>query len=128
MNAVLRIALAIVFFVPVSLTAQSMVGTWMMTGETPDGQKMEVKLEFSDDGTYTVDVGNDGNVDVTGASSVDGDQMTIWDTSGEYSCPSDMKGVYTYSFLDENTLQMKRVKDACEGRGGPEGMMVFKRG
>jgi len=127
MKAVFRIALAIVFFVPVSLTAQSMVGTWIMTGEMPDGQKMEVKLEYSEDGTYTVDVGNDGNVNVEGASSIEGDQMTIWDTGGEYACPSDVKGVYTFEFLDDNTLQMKKVKDACEGRGGPEGMMVFKR-
>jgi uncharacterized protein YqkB len=78
---------------------------------------------ISDQGTYTVDVGADGNIENKGKYSLDGSKMTIQDTEG-----SDCNGVGVYTFkIEGDTMTMTRVSDACTERGGPEGVMVFKK-
>ena len=49
--------------------------------------------------------------------------MTIQDVTGG-GCTG--KGVYNVKVTD-TALFMNRVSDECEGRGGPEGLMQFKR-
>ncbi len=96
--------------------AQSLVGKW--AGEFP-GQNGQPALKFTltiTDNTYQFDMGMDGKADVTGSYTSDGKQITIWDTAGENTCPSDQKGVYAYT-LDGDTATFTKVSDACAGRG-----------
>jgi hypothetical protein len=96
--------------------AQSLVGKW--AGEFP-GQNGQPALKFTltiTDNTYQFDMGMDGKADVTGGYTSDGKQITIWDTAGENTCPSDQKGVYAYT-LDGDTATFTKVSDACAGRG-----------
>ena len=111
--------------IPTLLSAQSApTGTWISTAQTPDGP-VTFKVVISDAGTYTVDVGNDNSVETNGKYEVSGDQMTIQDVDGPGACTAG-KGVYTFK-VEGNTLTMNRVSDACEGRAGPEGKMVFTK-
>jgi len=96
--------------------AQSLVGKW--AGEFP-GQNGQPALKFTltiTDNTYQFDMGMDGKADVTGSYTSDGKQITIWDTAGENTCPSDQKGVYAYT-LNGDTATFTKVSDACPGRG-----------
>lgn len=108
-----------------ALAQADVAGNWLMAQETPDGH-WEAKFTMQDDGSYTVDLGNDGSVDVRGKTEFNGDQITVWDVSGENACGSDKKGVYTYK-IEGDMLTLNRVKDECEGHGGPEGVMRMKR-
>ena len=104
--------------------AQSLVGRW--AGEFP-GQNGQPAVKFTlsiSEHTYQFDMGMDGKVDVTGAYTTDGKQITIWDTAGENTCPSDQKGVYAY-VLDGNSATFTKVSDACPGRG--DAPLVVKR-
>ncbi len=116
------VALAL-FFVNTAF-AQSLVGKW--AGEFP-GQNDQPALKFTltiTENTYQFDMGMDGKVDVTGSYTSDGKQITIWDTAGENTCPSDQKGVYAYTF-DGDTATFTKVSDACAGRG--DAPLVVKR-
>jgi len=96
--------------------AQSLVGKW--AGEFP-GQDGQPALKFTltiTENTYQFDMGMDGKADVTGGYTSDGKQITIWDTAGENTCPSDQKGVYSYT-LSGDTATFTKVSDACAGRG-----------
>lgn len=107
-----------------STSAQSLVGKW--AGEFP-AQNDQPALKFTltiTDNTYQFDMGMDGKVDVTGAYTSDGKQITIWDTAGENTCPSDQKGVYSFAF-NGDTVTFTKVSDACPGRG--DGPLVVKR-
>lgn len=117
--------LALLSFTFTTTLAQSPVGNWKMTVPTEDGSTMSVKVSIKSDGTYNVDFGMDGNVEVKGEYKLSGNQMTIKDVSaGENSCAGE--GVYTFE-VSGSSLKMTRVKDACPNRGGPEGVMVFSK-
>jgi hypothetical protein len=96
--------------------AQSLVGKW--SGEFP-GQNGQPATKFTltiTENTYQFDMGMDGTVDITGGYTSDGKQITIWDTAGQNTCPSDQKGVYSYT-LSGDTATFTKVSDACAGRG-----------
>jgi hypothetical protein len=117
---------ALIGLLPLFTMAQAaLTGSWLMKQETPDGV-WQAKFVMQDDGTYTVDLGNDGSVEVRGKTEFNGDQVTVWDTGGENACGSDKKGVYAYK-IEENMLTLSRIKDDCEGRGGPDGVMRMQR-
>lgn len=114
------------FIFATTTVAQSsavIVGKWQ--GEFPgqDGKPVKFTLTIAET-TYQMDFGMDGNVDITGAYTSEGDRITIWDTAGENTCPSDQKGVYTFT-PDGDTLTFTKVTDACPGRG--DAPMVVKR-
>jgi len=107
---------AFIFFFSTAALTQSLVGKW--SGEFP-GQNGQPALKFTltiTENTYQFDMGMDGKVDVTGSYTSDGKQITIWDTAGENTCPSDQKGVYAYT-LNGDTATFTKVSDACAGRG-----------
>ena len=117
--------LALLCFTFSTTLAQSPVGNWKMTVPTEDGGTMSIQVSIKSDGTYDVDFGMDGNVEVKGEYKMNGNQMTIKDVSGgENSCSGE--GVYTFE-ISGDSMKMTRVKDPCPDRGGPEGVMVFSK-
>ena len=120
-----RLLLAIAFVLPMGLAAQTTpAGTWKMTIPDQDGKDVPVQVVITDSGTYAVDFGVDGKVDISGKYTIDGDKMMIQDDAGS-ECTA--KGVYTFK-TDGKSLTMTRVSDECEGRGGPDGVMKMDRG
>ncbi len=116
--------LLICFCLPFNLTAQSgIVGTWQSTIAGREGNPMALQVTIKADNTYAVDFGADGEVEITGTYSVDGDQITVQDDAGN-ECTG--KGVYTFKVTGDELL-MERISEECEGRGGPEGKMGFSR-
>lgn len=125
MKYALRILTFVCFSFPLALFADtSVVGNWQLSFPTDDGGTMTVKVSMKNDGTYTVDFGVDGTIEVNGKYKVEGDKMTIKDVSGPQSCSG--TGVYTVT-VEGDTLTMKQISDECEGRSGPEGVLVFSR-
>lgn len=119
--------LSILLLFPLFVMSQSsIVGAWMTEIPNPEGVIIPVKLVISEDGSYTVDFGNDGTVEINGKYELNGDQITIWDVAGEMACLDAGKAVYKFA-VDAEAFAMTRVTDPCEGRGGPEGKMAFRR-
>ncbi|MEZ5042223.1 MAG: hypothetical protein R2828_20160 [Saprospiraceae bacterium] len=107
-----------------AIQAQSVVGKWKMTIPTDQGT-MDILLDIKADNTYSVDLGNDGAIDVNGKYVIDSDQISITDSDGPASCPGNT-GVYKFT-VSATDFMMSLVSDPCEGRGGPEGKMAFKK-
>ncbi|MBK7406830.1 MAG: hypothetical protein IPL49_12595 [Saprospirales bacterium] len=126
MKALKTICTALVLLMPLFMAAQeSLVGNWTTSvpaGE--DGSVIPLKVTMTDAGTYTLDFGADGQVEVSGKYIVDGNQVVIMDEEGG-ECKG-QRGIYTFT-ADATSLMMVRTQDACEGRGGPEGKMRFTR-
>lgn len=121
-----NLLLGLLFCLPFTVLAQnSIVGDWKMQIPDDQGNMMTLKVSMKADNTYAVDFGADGSVEINGKYTIEGDQMTIEDTSGPNACPN-QKGVYKIVVTD-TTNTMTKVSDACEGRSGPEGKMVFTR-
>lgn len=115
--------LLLCFCLPLSLFAQEVVGDWQSEIPSDDGGTMILAVSIKADGTYTVDFGGDGQVEINGKYEIDKDQITVQNTSGD-ECTD--KGVYNFK-VTATDLIMNRVSDACPNRGGPEGIMQFKR-
>lgn len=125
MEKVQHFLLLLCFCLPLSLWAQgSVVGDWESEVPTEDGSMTALHVSIKADGTYTVDLGGDGSIDIKGKYTFEDGQMTIEDTGGPDSCPG--KGVYKVE-ASADTLTMTRVSDECEGRGGPEGVMQMNK-
>ncbi|MFN7117696.1 MAG: lipocalin family protein [Saprospiraceae bacterium] len=121
-----NLLLGLLFCLPFTAFAQaSMVGDWKMQMPDDQGNMMTLKVSMKADGTYSVDFGADGSSEIEGKYTIDGNKITIEDISGPNACPN-QKAVYTFA-LTETSNTMTRVTDPCEGRGGPEGKMVFTR-
>jgi hypothetical protein len=103
-----------------------LVGNWKTVGKMEDGSPFDILLSISDDGSFTVDFGADGQVDVKGYFETKDDQVTIVEKEGLNVECKDVKGVYKYT-ADAASLVMVRVEDACPGRSGPSGRMEFTR-
>lgn len=111
---------------PLASFAQSdLEGTWAMEWQDDQGNAYTGKVSMAE-GAYTVDLDDDGTVDIYGKYEIDGDEVSIMDEKGEAACEIGKKGVYGFS-VEGNTLTMTRKEDACEGRGGPEGVMQMTR-
>ncbi|TNE63705.1 MAG: hypothetical protein EP344_04220 [Bacteroidetes bacterium] len=119
-----RILIALFFCIPMGLFAQSIAGDWetQVPGQE-EGTLMTIKVKMAEDGTYAVDLGGDGAVDITGKYQMKDGVVTIQDdgTSPD-SCTG--KGMYKVEKSD-TTLTMTKISDECEGRGGQEGKMEF---
>lgn len=125
MKLFLRALAMAALLLPTAIFSQSVVGTWGMSVPAEDGSMMPVQAKMSADGTYTIDFGADGVVEVRGKYELSGDQVTVQDVGeGENSCTG--VGVYRME-VTEKTLTMTRIKEECPGRGGPDGVMVMTR-
>ncbi|MBK6996660.1 MAG: hypothetical protein IPH31_17655 [Lewinellaceae bacterium] len=116
--------IAIIAMLPLSLMAQNPVGTWKMSIPDEAGKMAPLKLSLLADGSYAIDFGADGTIEIKGKYTVEGGKMTIQDSEGS-DCTE--QGVYTLK-IEGDTLTMTRVSDGCAGRGGPEGVMTMQRG
>lgn len=126
MNTAKKLLLGLLFCLPFTAMAQhALVGDWTMQIPDDQGNAMTLKVTLKENGTYTVDFGADGTGEIEGKYTIDGNKITLEDTGGPNACPN-QKGVYTFA-ITENINTMTRVSDACDGRGGPEGKMVFTR-
>lgn len=121
MNKLSVLITCLVCFMTLSISAQSVVGTWKFEFPTDQGTLI-MTANIKADGTYALDFGNDGAVEVTGKYTLSGDEFTVQDDAGD--CTG--KGVYKIK-VDDTTMTMTRVSDECPNRGGPEGVMVSKR-
>lgn len=104
-------------------TQASIVGKWAGEFPGPDGKTIAFTMTITQD-TYSFDYGSDGVIDSKGAYTSESDQVTVWDTEGKDTCPSDQKGVYKFAF-DGDTVTFTKVKDDCPGRG--DAPLVVKR-
>lgn len=111
----------LVCFMTVSISAQSVIGKWKFEFQTDNGT-LVMSADIKADGTYALDMGNDGSVEMTGKYTVSGDTFTIQDDGGD--CTG--KGVYNISFAGDK-MTMTRISDECANRGGPEGKMTSTR-
>ncbi|MDX2070054.1 MAG: hypothetical protein SFV55_16625 [Haliscomenobacter sp.] len=124
MNPFLRFLTLAFLLSPLSLMAQSPVGSWKLSVPDDKGNMIPLKVDISDQGTYTLDFGADGSVETKGKYTMDGAKMTVQDIEGS-DCAG--AGVYTLK-VEGDTLTMTRVSDPCTNRGGPEGVIVMKKG
>ena len=117
---------ALVLILPLFMFAQrSLEGSWTTTFPGQDGSAVVAKLVIGEDGTYTVDFGADGQVEINGTYKTDGNQIIIRDM-GEGPDACNGKGVYNFT-VDDVAMVMERVSDECPNRGGEAGRMEFKR-
>ena len=123
MNPFLRFLTLAVLLSPLSLMAQSPVGSWKLPVPDGSGNMITLKVDISAEGTFTLDVGADGNIETKGKYTMDGAKMSIQETEGT-ECTG--VGVYTIK-VEGDTMTMTRISDACTDRGGPEGVMVLKK-
>lgn len=118
-----------ILFLPLFSMAQdaAVAGDWKTMIPGQDGTTMiPLKVKIAEDGTYTLDFGGDGVVDVKGTYKTDGNQIIVKDVVEEGKEGCDGKGVYNFS-VNNDTLVMERVSDECPGRGGEDGRMEMKR-
>ncbi len=123
MNPFLRFLTLALLLSPLSLMAQSPIGSWKLPVPDGSGNMITLKVDISAEGTFTLDVGADGNIETKGKYTMDGAKMTIQETEGT-ECTG--VGVYTIK-VEGDTMTMTRISDACTDRGGPEGVMVLKK-
>lgn len=123
MNPFLRFLTLALLLSPLSLMAQSPVGSWKLPVPDGSGNMITLKVDISAEGTFTLDVGADGNIETKGKYTMDGAKMTIQETEGT-ECTE--IGVYTLK-VEGDTLTMTKVSDSCPNRGGPEGVIVMKK-
>jgi uncharacterized protein (TIGR03066 family) len=103
-------------FAPFFVSAQSIVGDWLMDAKTPDGQPSVMKVSFKADGKLKVDFGNDGSIDINGTYTLDGNKISLNDASTESPCYGKV-GVYEMK-VEGDKLKVKLIEDACEIRKG----------
>lgn len=123
MKALLHLFLASMFMLPIGLMAQSPVGNWKTAIPDENGNMIPLKVKLSEDGTYTVDFGSDGTIEIKGKYTIDGGKMTIQDADGS-ECTA--QGVYKFK-VEGDTFTMTRISDGCPNRGGPDGVMSMQR-
>jgi hypothetical protein len=124
MKVLFHLFIACMVMLPFGLMAQSPVGAWKMSIPDQNGKMTPVKVQISEDGTYAIDFGADGTIDLKGKYTVEGGKITVQDTEGS-DCTA--PGVYTLK-IEGDTLTMTRISDGCTNRGGPEGVMTMQRG
>jgi len=101
-----------------AFTSADIVGTWVGgEGEYVYG------LTFHEDGTYEIDMGNDGTADVKGTYTFSEGTLTMTDTEGERMCEG--SGSYEVSVEGEGAT-FSLVEDECEGRSQMDGETLTK--
>lgn len=120
-STVKNLLVGLLFLLPFTGFAQiSIVSEY--TSQAPDeqGNMIPLKVSMKADGSFTVDFGGDGSVDVNGKYTIEGDQIILLDNF----CP-DQKGVFKLE-MTETVTTFTVVTDPCK-RGGPEGKIVLTR-
>lgn len=105
---------ALLLIVPMCLSAQDVTGNWAMSGTAPDGQAYNTTISFHADGTMTVDMGNDGSIDIQANYTLADSQMSISDLAEQSPCYG-KTGVYSVS-LDGDQMTVTLIDDPCEAR------------
>jgi hypothetical protein len=111
-------------FTPFFLQAQDFVGSWTMSGTTPEGQTITNTITFKADGKLTVDFGSDGQVEVNATYTQKGNQVSFSDTSKESDCYGKV-GVYNVS-VSGDTFTAVLVSDPCDARRADKMVMTRK--
>lgn len=96
-----------------SLPDNDLVGTWRY--DRGDGSSF--LLSFAADNTYSADLDQDGVPDLKGKYTVEGDTMTIEDTTGD--CVGKV-GVYTMQ-MEGKLMTLTEVSDDCADRSAGAG-------
>lgn len=117
--------LGALFIIPFFMSAQSVVGSWLMEGTTESGAKITNKISFLASGDMTVDFANDGSIEVKATYTQTGDKVSITATSKEDPC-SGTVGVYQVTIAG-NTCTAKVVNDPCDARRGDGTPMVMTK-
>lgn len=117
--------LGALFITPFFMSAQSVVGSWLMEGTTESGAKIMNKISFLASGDMTVDFANDGSIEVKATYTQTGDKVSITATSKEDPC-SGTVGVYQVTVAG-NTCTAKVVNDPCDARRGDGTPMVMTK-
>ena len=94
--------------------SQSVVGDWYI-------DEAGWKLSFKSDGTYAVDLGVDGTIDITGKYTIDGQTLTIKDDAG---CTAE--GKYKFG-LESGSMWVDPISDGCSERN-PQQKVYFRKG
>jgi len=89
-------------------------GTWKLTMTTPDGQEMVASLTFKD-GAFEGDFMMDGEIDVAGSYSMEGDEITIQDDGETSENPCVEPGTYSVVMSDSG-MNLTLVEDDCGQR------------
>ena len=100
------------FFLAASLCASVAVADTLPSGDYESGG---VTLGLTGDGHYRVSQGE--AVAVEGSYTVDASNITFIDEKGPYAC-TDAKpagGIYAWK-IDQSTLTLKKIADACDER------------
>lgn len=108
--------------IPFLSSSQDLVGTWKMMVPDQNGEMIPMHATMKADGTYQLDWGGDGQIEINGRYQQDDSKITIWDVDGECTA----KGVYNWK-IEGRTLTMTRISDGCAQRGGPDGVMQAER-
>lgn len=77
----------------------------------PDGTELVVLLTL-DNGKYQGDLGNDGQIDVSGTYALNGDQITLQDDPANSTNPCEKPGTYTIA-IEGDQMTMSLVSDEC---------------
>ena len=120
MRALFVTNLILHLFAP-SIFPQPPVGIWNAQVKTADGQPFTWQFQVHEDGTYSIDFGIDGIIDITGNYSTDGDKITVQDKTGETRCQE--QGVYKFQVMDD-VLQLKPIVDECDFRRPPDKVLL----
>ncbi len=114
-----------VFFVAngFNSNAPELVGQWI-SSNTIDGIEVEYLIQINDDGTYALDMGKDGTFEIEGQYTVEADEITFVESTGELACPSEA-GVYKVA-VEDNQLNLEVVADNCQRRV-QEGELTWNR-
>lgn len=109
-QTLLSILIAILSF---SFTLEEdITGKWLM--DTAYGP---LAIHFMEDGTYNVDLGNDGEIDVFGNYTLSNGEVTFKDNGGKMACPPELEGIYSYTLTGDEMI-FHLVSDDCEDRAG----------
>lgn len=93
--------------------AQSPVGEWII-------DEAGWNVTFKSDGTYSVDVGMDGAIDITGTYTTENGVMTIQDDAG---CTA--LGKYKFG-MQNGQLWVDPISDGCPDRN-PQQKVFFRK-
>lgn len=110
----LTLAMITLFFIPDAFAQKDLAGTWKAEFKG-DGMSMPITWHLDNDGTYTLDMYSDGNIDIHGRYEIENDTLYLWDLNGNAACEKDKKGTYTIKF-DSDTMDLTLIEDDCGGR------------
>ena len=116
---------SLLFSFPLLMTGQSFTGDWLFEGTAEDGTKMTNRISVKDDGTMTVDFGNDGTEEVQMTYTMDGNKVSMVDHNEQSPCKG-ITGTYEVN-VQGDICNVKLIEDACDPRRGDGKPSTMKR-